>query len=607
MTVWRDFRRGLPQLALYDLLFKAVMFVLISPVTAWLLNTVISSTGRQAIGNHDILRFLASPVGLIALAVMVPVLFALSFMEFSGLMYIGLGLASNRRTTHYSALAFTIKKSGAVFKVGAVWFAGAAVAICPFVLGVFTAYQMLITSHDINYYLSVKPPEFIWAIVIAALLGAGALAVLIRLYLSLVFILPASLFGQGSILNIFKKSRKTVKGSFFQLARPIIIWLVLWLLLSVAVNTVIYFTGELMIEAAGRSTPLLVFVLGLLSVVNILTGVALFFFGTSIGCLLTVRLYLLYSNAMGFNDGSEILAGEVGVEYQPTWKIGRKTVWAIIVLMFGAAAWLSVDLLDNTSFEDRVKITAHRGSSLAAPENTLSSIKQSIVDGADYAEIDVQLTADGVIVAAHDADLMRVSGLPLVISKTNFSELRKADVGGYFGPEFKGEKLPTLAEIIDEVEGKIKLNVELKDYSGQGSLLVAEVVKMLKKRGRASTDIVMSLKLREIEEVRKINPIIYVGYTPAAAIGNISRLDVDFLAVSMALATDSLIGSAHANGKEVHVWTVDRPVDIALMIDRGVDNIITNDPPAVKKVLEERAELSNAERLLLRFRNIYGH
>lgn len=74
----------------------------------------------------------------------------------------------------------------------------------------------------------------------------------------------------------------------------------------------------------------------------------------------------------------------------------------------------------------------------------------------------------------------------------------------------------------------------------------------------------------------------------------------------MAQATDALIASAHFRGREVWVWTVDDPDVMSRLIDRGVDHVITNVPGEMVRVLEARAELGTAERMLLRFRNLYG-
>ena len=73
----------------------------------------------------------------------------------------------------------------------------------------------------------------------------------------------------------------------------------------------------------------------------------------------------------------------------------------------------------------RVKVTAHRGHSAAAPENTRSAVRKAIASGADYAEVDVQLTADGAVVLLHDRDLKRVAGDPRRLSELSSDEVRK--------------------------------------------------------------------------------------------------------------------------------------------------------------------------------------
>ena len=79
-------------------------------------------------------------------------------------------------------------------------------------------------------------------------------------------------------------------------------------------------------------------------------------------------------------------------------------------------------------------ITAHRGSSMAAPENTLAAIARAIEDGADYAEIDVQETADGTVVVIHDTDLKRITGLAEKIWDVTYDEVRELDFGSWFSP-----------------------------------------------------------------------------------------------------------------------------------------------------------------------------
>ncbi len=90
-----------------------------------------------------------------------------------------------------------------------------------------------------------------------------------------------------------------------------------------------------------------------------------------------------------------------------------------------------------------------------------------------------------------------------------------------------------------------------------------------------------------------------VGFLSAAAIGNLTRIDADFLAVNSGLATRSLIRAAHRRGQEVHVWTINDPAAMSALIGRGVDNLITDFPAVARSVLAQRAEMTTIERLLV--------
>jgi glycerophosphoryl diester phosphodiesterase len=92
-----------------------------------------------------------------------------------------------------------------------------------------------------------------------------------------------------------------------------------------------------------------------------------------------------------------------------------------------------------------------------------------------------------------------------------------------------------------------------------------------------------------------------VGFLSAAAVGNLAKINADFLAVSTRLATAGFIRSAHRAGKEVHVWTVNDRLGMSKMMGRGVDVIITDEPALARSVLKERAELTPVERLLVHF------
>ena len=102
---------------------------------------------------------------------------------------------------------------------------------------------------------------------------------------------------------------------------------------------------------------------------------------------------------------------------------------------------------DEIFFE--TQITAHRGSSKRAPENTIAAIEAAVEDMADFVELDVQMTKDGVAVLGHDATLKRVAGLNQTIASMTWEELQRLEVGGWFSPEYTGEPIPRLEQVME--------------------------------------------------------------------------------------------------------------------------------------------------------------
>lgn len=254
---------------------------------------------------------------------------------------------------------------------------------------------------------------------------------------------------------------------------------------------------------------------------------------------------------------------------------------------------------------ESVEITAHRGSSVKAPENTAAAFQQAIADGCDYIELDAQTCADGTVVVIHDRDLMRVGGDPRRIEDLTLNEIRRIDVGRRFSGQFAGERVPTLAEVIELVRGKIRLNIELK-YNRPDPGLVPAIVALLRKEQFLDQCVITSLKAEAIEGLKRAEPAVRVGLIVTTAIGRVSRVEADFLSVAARRATPGAILDAHQAGQQVHVWTVNEPQVMLRMIENGADNLITDKPDVLRTVLEERARLSDPEKIALRLRVLLG-
>jgi len=283
--------------------------------------------------------------------------------------------------------------------------------------------------------------------------------------------------------------------------------------------------------------------------------------------------------------------------------MARRVILASLALLALslAGAWFVASRLD---LERVVAVTAHRGAKVSNPENTLASFKAAMEAGANYIELDVQRTKDGQIVVLHDADFMRMGSDPRKIAALTGAEVATIDIGRKYDPKFAGEHAPTLEEVIDLVRGQMKINIELK-YNVPDSTLAPAVVELLRRKDFMDQVVITSLDYGALKQVERIEPSLKTGHIVTAAVGNVARTEADFLSLNSARATSSLVRQAHAAGKEVHVWTVNKPEVMQRMIERGVDNIITDDPVTLIRLMKERGALSRPELLGLRLRVLF--
>jgi glycerophosphoryl diester phosphodiesterase len=240
--------------------------------------------------------------------------------------------------------------------------------------------------------------------------------------------------------------------------------------------------------------------------------------------------------------------------------------------------------------DHRVLVTAHRGSSAEAPENTLGAIRLAIAQGADCVEIDVQEAGDGTLVLLHDTDLRRVVGDTRGVWELDRSALAGLDVGAWFSPHFAGEPIPTLAEVLDLTRGRVRLNIEIKRH-GHERRLAEGAVELVQAAGMDRDCLLTSLELGALRRVRALDPGMRIGWIVTNDPGDPRGLGLDALSLHAPLATPRLVRACQAAGLETHVWTVNARADMVRLIDLGVTSIVTDAPALLRKVLAEGAGL----------------
>jgi glycerophosphoryl diester phosphodiesterase len=258
-------------------------------------------------------------------------------------------------------------------------------------------------------------------------------------------------------------------------------------------------------------------------------------------------------------------------------------VLVFVVITFFATA-STVDALRTMDM-----ITAHRGSSSTAPENTKSAVIRAIEDGAGYAEIDVQLSADGVVVVYHDRTLKKL-GNPAAIDKLDYTEIINSDAGQWFDHNFTGERIPMLDDIIKVAKNNIKLNIELKMYNPRSPLPDA-VVKLIESNGFVNSSIVTSFDQKAIKRVKQLNPNIRTGLIIKSQKQfnlNFLNSDINIISVKSSAVNTKFMKQSAKYNKEVHVWTVNDEKEMSRMLRAGVNNIITDYPEKLISLMKVR-------------------
>jgi glycerophosphoryl diester phosphodiesterase len=261
----------------------------------------------------------------------------------------------------------------------------------------------------------------------------------------------------------------------------------------------------------------------------------------------------------------------------------------LITVLF-ASNYTAADAISTSHTYNHSMVSAHRGSSSTAPENTLSSIRKAIIDGAGYAEIDVQETADGLVVLMHDDNAKRTTGIDKNVWDLSSKELGQASAGAWFSPSFHYEKVPTLEETVHTAKGKIKLNIELKN-NGHQKLLAEKTVEILQRKLFVNDCIVTSFDPALLKKVKKLDHRIRTGLiagNKSEALANaVKSKDYDAISIAYTVIDKEFMLQAKENKKEVFAWTVNDPKAMSDMLKLGVDNIITNYPDRLIHLLKQ--------------------
>lgn len=267
----------------------------------------------------------------------------------------------------------------------------------------------------------------------------------------------------------------------------------------------------------------------------------------------------------------------------------------------------SIDRLAGKDFT----VIAHKGASGLAPENTMAAFKKALELGVDQIELDVRHTEDEEIIVFHDQRLDRIALDTLGNQVTGdvhdytLEEIKQFDVGTWFDSKFKDERIPTLKEVLDFVDGQCDVLIEIKhmDHPHYHDFAEKLVDVVLQEKNGEDWILLQSYEPQYLDEVHELDPLIQ---TKALIVGEDSAPLLAFYIetrIHMGRAKESnrmkainpqwetlsprRVFQMHAKGYEVHAYPVNERDDMIKMLNAGVDGIITDYPDRAIKLRKE--------------------
>ncbi|WP_299621444.1 glycerophosphodiester phosphodiesterase family protein [uncultured Tenacibaculum sp.] len=232
-------------------------------------------------------------------------------------------------------------------------------------------------------------------------------------------------------------------------------------------------------------------------------------------------------------------------------------------------------------------ISAHRGNSSEAPENTLIANELAIDAKADFIECDVRRTRDGVLVLMHDSTLDRTTNTRGRLRNFNYNQLANVSAGysRRFGNQFSNERIPTLREALVQAKGRAKVEIEIKE-----SGLADAVMALVKELNMENDVIIISFTFSELQRVKQISniPIKYLVsiFWGSSTLRRVQSIGGEYFGPRGVVST-SRIREAKAMGIEIISYTIDSERDIRRAIQNGQRGIATNYPRRAYRIRQE--------------------
>lgn len=574
-------KRNLKSILLFELLYKLVLTAIFIPILIGILNLAMYLTGIKYISNENFFKFLTSPTTLL-LILFIFVSFAMSMiLEMAAMVECFHASYHKRKISVDQMFRLGFRSALRIFR-------GKNLMILIFVLTILPITNLTIIS---SYVSSISIPVFIieaiesnwWLMLLVVLVLIFLSAIAFRWIFSIHFFVNEKM----NFKDARKQSLNMNKKRYGKNVIHLFLWNVLVMIMVILASIAGIVSIAFLIKLFASSKIALSMTLATTAVVVI--------FMLTLVANLTIPITYAFLSAMYYHN--KFMRGEDIPSYQPTVqkypRFNRIAFFVVIITSLINMVYLSAVSDDGFSlrvqFLDKPMVSAHRGDSVNAPENTIKAFESAIESQVDYIELDVQQTKDGVIIVMHDSNLGRTTGVNKNIWEVTYDEIKDLDAGSWFGKGFEDVKIPTLKEALELCKGEVKLNIELKP-TGYEVDFAKSVVDLVYEYGFEHDCVIASLDYEALKAVKEYAPEIKTLFVTAVAYGQLTNLEyADAFSIESFFITNKIVDSIHEQGKEVYVWTVNEEKTIQAMIDMGVNNIITDNPVLARELIYSKS------------------
>ncbi len=253
--------------------------------------------------------------------------------------------------------------------------------------------------------------------------------------------------------------------------------------------------------------------------------------------------------------------------------------------------WLS--LHEPAEHNVRTFIFAHRGSKCNRPENTLAAFREAVRVQVDGIELDVHLTADNTLVVLHDEKIDRTTNGKGLVRKLTLAQIKRFDAGSWFSPEFTGERIPTLLEVLTELSNLNFtgiLNIEVKTDKFQYPDIEKLLSQLMTSRKWPFEHIYSSFNLQTLSQLNKLEAQTEMSYLTGNRLKKIERgLLEDFISSIHPRKTYAFSHPALAatSSKPIRLWTVNSEKEMRIAFHENIAGLITDFPEKAIKIRDE--------------------